>query len=124
MQLDSDFVKVGETIGRSLDRRSLPRLCLSALLGGLRDLVCFLIGHNLWRTGSIYRPLAGSLDVYTCHCRRCFFWGYVQGNYVTQHPSDRCQKCGAQRRSTFHSTEDEHREIRNAAHHFVEAPRR
>jgi hypothetical protein len=68
--LDTDFVHVGECIGRA---RGIQRVML--------DLICRFTGHLLWRSGSVYRPPEDSLDVNTSHCRRCFKWGYVRGDY-------------------------------------------
>ena len=70
-QMDADFVSRGRCVGWGDDA-----------ISRLRQAVCRWFGHNLWRGGSVTRPEDGSLDVYTCHCRRCFVWGYVRGDYV------------------------------------------
>lgn len=70
MNLDTDFVPLGECIGRPGGWRRL-----------LMDAVCRLTGHLLWRSGSVTRPENESLYVNACHCRRCFVWGYVRGDY-------------------------------------------
>jgi hypothetical protein len=68
--LDTDFKKIGDCIARPQGWRRV-----------LTDLVCRAIGHTLWRTGSFLRQPGDSLDVYTCHCRRCFVWGYVENDH-------------------------------------------
>ena len=71
LRFDSDFVVVGECIGR-------PRGWRRVLI----DLVCRLTGHLLWRTmRSEHRPANYSLPLYGSHCRRCFLFGYVEGDY-------------------------------------------
>lgn len=71
MTLDSDFHFLGDCIAR-------PR--------GFRrwwtDRLCRLTGHLLWRSGSVYQPENRSLQVRTAHCRRCFVYGYVEGDYA------------------------------------------
>lgn len=71
--LDPDFVIMDDCIGRL----SRPRWAKRAL-----DLVCRLIGHNLWRTGAVRDNPEGSLPVKATYCRRCFKGGYVRGDYA------------------------------------------
>jgi hypothetical protein len=68
--MDTDFKVVGECIGRP---RGWRRIVL--------DAICRWTGHLLWRSGSVYRPENASMDVNTAHCRRCFRWGCVEGDW-------------------------------------------
>lgn len=49
----------------------------------LLDLVCRLTGHLLWRVqnNAGFKRDGDTLTHYTSHCRRCWQWGYVQGDY-------------------------------------------
>lgn len=72
--MDSDFIVTDPCVGR---------LSRGLLANAWFDLLCRVLGHNLWRTGA-YRPghlCGGSLDVRASYCRRCFKGGYVQGDY-------------------------------------------
>ena len=71
MPLNADFHVVGACGGRP---RGLRRLVL--------DFLCRHTGHLLWRTGGRMANPKGSLDLNTCHCRRCYVWGYVEGDYA------------------------------------------
>lgn len=72
MSLDTDFVWVNDCVGRT-NREPWVR--------GWFDMLCRLLGHNLWRTGSVRTNPDGSLPVKASYCRRCFKGGYVQGDY-------------------------------------------
>jgi hypothetical protein len=67
-----DFQVFGECTGRPSGWRRL-----------LADAVCRWTGHLLWRSlhNSGYRAPGDSLVHYTAHCRRCWKWGYVPGDY-------------------------------------------
>jgi hypothetical protein len=71
-RLDTDFKVVGECVGR-----------LSGGYGRVLDAICTLTGHLLHRnlTNAGFLPPGGSLPVHTSMCRRCFKWGYVEGDY-------------------------------------------
>jgi hypothetical protein len=72
MILDSDFVPIENCVARTW----MPRIQRWFV-----DLACRLLGHNLWRPGSV-RPINGmSLPLKASYCRRCFKGGYVQGDY-------------------------------------------
>ncbi len=69
--LDSDFIVVGDCIGRP---RGWKRVVI--------DLVCRLTGHLLWRNlHTIHQQADGSLPLYGSRCRRCFKFGYIEGDY-------------------------------------------
>ena len=70
--MDSDFKVMHECAGRRW---------MHPMVRTFRDLVCTLIGHNLWRVmGSVTRPDDATLDCHASYCRRCFKGGYVQGD--------------------------------------------
>jgi hypothetical protein len=70
-KLDTDFKIVGDCLARPGGWRRV-----------LIDLVCRWIGHQLWRNmHSEHRPANGSLPLHGSHCRRCFRFGYVEGDY-------------------------------------------
>lgn len=70
--LDGDFNRVGYCIGQQ-----------HGLRGWILARICRWTGHILWRntTNAGYMPEGGSIPVHTCHCRRCFAWGWVEGDY-------------------------------------------
>jgi hypothetical protein len=70
-RLDTDFTVVGTCIGR-----------LEGSYGRVLDAICTLTGHLLWRSHNAgFLPPGGSKPVHTSHCRRCWRWGYVEGDY-------------------------------------------
>jgi hypothetical protein len=70
----SDFVQQGTCIARPHGWRAI-----------LADVLCYLLGHNLWRSmNTSVSPVGGTLDVYGTHCRRCWVYGYVEGDYRPQ----------------------------------------
>jgi hypothetical protein len=73
MRLDGDFIVLDDCIGRNW----MPRVQVALL-----DLVCRLIGHNIWRTGAVRQIDGGSLPLKASYCRRCFKGGYVRGDYA------------------------------------------
>jgi hypothetical protein len=69
--MNADFVILGECISRP---RGWRRIVL--------DVVCRLTGHLLWRSmNSTCLNPTGSLPYYGTHCKRCWKWGYVEGDY-------------------------------------------
>lgn len=70
--MNSDFKFVGDCAGRP-----------SGIKRVVMDAICRLTGHLLWRnhTNAGYLPAGHSLDHYTCHCRRCWIWGYVESDF-------------------------------------------
>ena len=70
--MNSDFVIFGDCADRP---RGWRRLVL--------DFLCRTTGHLLWRvhTNAGFKKDGDSLTHYTSHCRRCWQWGYVQGDY-------------------------------------------
>jgi hypothetical protein len=72
MTLDADFVA---------DHPCIARSWMSAPQRWFADIMCRVLGHNLWRTGTI-RVDVHSLPLKTSYCRRCFKGGYVQGDYA------------------------------------------
>lgn len=75
MRLDTDFVAMPPYC---IGRQWMPWAQRAAL-----DLVCRLIGHNLWRITRSERHIPGmSLPLRATYCRRCFKGGYVQGDYA------------------------------------------
>lgn len=72
--MNDDFVRFGACSGR-LAMRRWKRVLL--------DLVCRTTGHLLWRVhgNAGFKADGDSLTHYTSHCRRCWQWGYVQGDY-------------------------------------------
>lgn len=47
----------------------------------LLDLVCRLIGHNIWRTNGLVDNPSGSLPLSASYCRRCYKGGFILGDY-------------------------------------------
>lgn len=73
-RLDEDFVHNHDCVGR---------LGFNVFQKYFSDLVCLLIGHNLWRAGTVWPPDNDhSLPVKATFCRRCYKGGYVRGDYV------------------------------------------
>lgn len=70
--MNSDFVIFGDCAGRP---RGWRRVVL--------DAICRMTGHLLWRSmhNAGFKHEGDSLTHYTSHCRRCWQWGYVQGDY-------------------------------------------
>lgn len=76
--LVDDFVVFGVTVGRPTGWRQF-----------FVDVLCRYTGHLLWRSMSNagYRAPGDSLTHYTCHCRRCWKWGYIRGDYKPETPA-------------------------------------
>jgi hypothetical protein len=73
MRLDNDFVADIPCVGRSW---------MNPVQRWLLDLVCRLVGHNIWRVMGSIRTLPGeSLPLRASYCRRCFKGGYVKGDW-------------------------------------------
>ncbi len=68
--MDTDFVVIGDCIARPTRWRRM-----------VLDAVCRWTGHLLWHSGSQITDPDGSLPLKSAHCRRCFRYGYVRGDY-------------------------------------------
>lgn len=71
LPLDRDFIILGDCFCRP---KGLQRVVL--------DAICRWTGHLLWRSASsVQFPADRSIPVAGSHCRRCYRYGYVQGDY-------------------------------------------
>ena len=72
MKLDADFIDDHDCVGR----RCMPRVQRLFV-----DLVCRLIGHQLWRVMGSVRTDVESLPLFATYCRRCYRGGYVRSDF-------------------------------------------